>query len=88
MNKKQLPNYHYFYYKFAFLGILKLTYHLILRGWIFTRAMAINDAGWIVGRGSNPDGKQHAFLLIPESSTLGLVLLGGLLSLRGRRKLA
>ena len=34
-------------------------------GWILVQANAINDAGEIVGYGTNPDGKQHAFKLKP-----------------------
>jgi probable HAF family extracellular repeat protein len=34
-------------------------------GWTLTDATAINDAGQIVGFGTNPDGQIHAFLLTP-----------------------
>jgi uncharacterized membrane protein len=35
-------------------------------GWILQSAEGINDNGWIVGHGINPDGNTHAFLLIPK----------------------
>jgi probable HAF family extracellular repeat protein len=34
-------------------------------GWKLDTAKSINDAGQIVGRGDNPDGESHAFLLTP-----------------------
>ncbi|MFC1782969.1 LamG-like jellyroll fold domain-containing protein [Planctomycetota bacterium] len=34
-------------------------------GWILNAANKINDNGWIVGNGINPDGYSHAFLLVP-----------------------
>lgn len=37
-------------------------------GWTLERADDINSSGWIVGSGINPQGEQHAFLLIPHSS--------------------
>jgi probable HAF family extracellular repeat protein len=36
-------------------------------GWKLVYAYSINNKGWIVGRGKNPYGSYHAFLLIPES---------------------
>ncbi len=58
-------------------------------GWILVGAYAINDAGWIVGMGINPEGNEHAFLLIPEpaSATLGMLGLSVLAVLRRRRRL-
>jgi probable HAF family extracellular repeat protein len=35
--------------------------------WKLKEATHINDSGWIVGCGKNPDGGEHAFLLIPVS---------------------
>jgi probable HAF family extracellular repeat protein len=29
-------------------------------------AWDINNSGWIVGEGTNPEGKSHAFLLVPK----------------------
>jgi probable HAF family extracellular repeat protein len=37
-------------------------------GWILRFAYASNDAGQIVGYGTNPDGLSHAFLLTPDGS--------------------
>jgi uncharacterized membrane protein len=34
-------------------------------GWVLTSAECINNNGWIVGRGTNPDGYSHAYLLKP-----------------------
>jgi probable HAF family extracellular repeat protein len=36
-------------------------------GWTFTEARGINDRGQIVGFGTNPSGKTHAFLLTPDN---------------------
>ncbi|MBW2655590.1 MAG: PEP-CTERM sorting domain-containing protein [Deltaproteobacteria bacterium] len=48
-------------------------------GWDLTRANCINDNGWIVGEGFNPDGDFHAFLLTPEPATLFLLGLGAVM---------
>ncbi len=53
-------------------------------GWTLTFGTSINDDGWIVGYGVNPEGYEHAFLLIPEPSTLILFGLGGLMLRRKR----
>lgn len=53
-------------------------------GWNLWRPYSINNNGWIVGRGINPDGFDHAFLLIPEPATLLLFGIGAIL-LRKRR---
>jgi len=34
-------------------------------GWVLKGASDINDAGWITGYGTNPQGKSHAFILKP-----------------------
>jgi len=34
-------------------------------GWTLTSANGINDSGWIVEQGINPQGESHAFLLVP-----------------------
>jgi len=64
-------------------------------GWVLTNARAINDHGWIVGKMTDPDGVEHAFLLtpVPEPgvlvvtifSVLGLLLRGHVLA-RGKRR--
>jgi probable HAF family extracellular repeat protein len=45
-------------------------------GWTLQYAYSINDQGWIVGQGINPSGDSHAFLLVPEPATIGLLGLG------------
>jgi probable HAF family extracellular repeat protein len=52
-------------------------------GWTLTAAYDINDSGWIVGYGTNPQGEEHAFLLVPEPATFALLGLG-ILCLRKR----
>lgn len=58
-------------------------------GWTLTDARSINDYGWIVGNGINPDGKDHAFLLTPVPAP-GAFLLGsiglGMTCLKLRRR--
>jgi hypothetical protein len=48
-------------------------------GWDFSDALAINDAGQIVGQGKI-DGQYRAFVLtpVPEPSTLVMLLVAGL----------
>jgi probable HAF family extracellular repeat protein len=53
-------------------------------GWNLVVAKGINDNGWIVGYGINPDGAYHAFLLTPEPATLLLFGLGAVI-LRKRK---
>lgn len=53
-------------------------------GWELTQAYSINNNGWIVGWGINPDGYEHAYLLTPEPATIVLLGLGALFV---RRKL-
>jgi probable HAF family extracellular repeat protein len=45
-------------------------------GWTLTGANAINDNGWIVGNGIDPQGMQHAFLLVPTPEPSSLALIG------------
>ena len=49
-------------------------------GWVLERARAINNNGWIVGGGINPDGKGRGFLLIPipEPSIATLLIMGAM----------
>jgi probable HAF family extracellular repeat protein len=54
-------------------------------GWTLTYAYSINNNGWIVGQGINPDGFTHAYLLTPEPTTIFLLGLGALF-LKNRRK--
>jgi probable HAF family extracellular repeat protein len=54
-------------------------------GWTLRRAHSINDLGWIVGNGVNPEGQPRAFLLTPEPATLFLLGLGGLMLSKRRR---
>jgi probable HAF family extracellular repeat protein len=39
-------------------------------GWTLEHAIDINASGWIVGEGWNPEGKRHAFLLVPKPPCL------------------
>jgi uncharacterized membrane protein len=55
-------------------------------GWTLQYAYSINDNGWIVGVGINPDGYTRAYLLIPEPATLSLIALTGLILLKKRDK--
>jgi probable HAF family extracellular repeat protein len=45
-------------------------------GWTLTMACGINDLGQIVGGGTNPQGRGHAFLLTPVPEPSMLVRLG------------
>ena len=49
-----------------------------LGGWSLTLAQAIDNAGDIVGYGTNPSGQTDAFLLtpVPEPSTIAILLAG------------
>ncbi|MBN1845384.1 MAG: hypothetical protein JW810_06840 [Sedimentisphaerales bacterium] len=43
-------------------------------GWVLKAAYDINESGWIVGYGQNPQGISHrAFLLIPRIGSAGLI---------------
>jgi hypothetical protein len=56
-------------------------------GWTLTIAYSINNNGWIVGSGINPDGYSRAYLLIPEPATLSILALGVLFTaLRAKRR--
>jgi uncharacterized membrane protein len=49
-------------------------------GWRLQSATGINDSGWIVGVGRNPDGESHGYVLkpIPEPVTILLLAIGAL----------
>jgi len=53
-------------------------------GWNLFEARDINDQGWIVGYGHNPEGKMRAFMLIPEPASI-MLLAFGFLAMRRRR---
>ena len=55
-------------------------------GWYLSDATAINDLGWIVGKGGRAGEYQHAVLLrpIPEPTSAVLLFAGALLLLRRR----
>jgi probable HAF family extracellular repeat protein len=57
-------------------------------GWTLTFATDINDAGLIVGQGTNPAGQRHAFLLTPtpEPASLSLLALAATPLLSPRRR--
>lgn len=40
-------------------------------GWLLMEAYDVNDSGWIVGQGVNPQDAYQGFLLIPNSSVVG-----------------
>ena len=68
-------------------GMVDLNPYVSGSGWTLTSATAINDLGHIVGWGTNPAGKTHAFLLTPEPSSVALMGIGlAALALRRRRK--
>jgi hypothetical protein len=45
-------------------------------GWTLKAAYDINDNGWIVGVGINPQGQYQSFLLVPVPEPNAIVLLG------------
>jgi probable HAF family extracellular repeat protein len=45
-------------------------------GWTLTFAKDINNPGWIVGEGINPEGEVHAFLLVPKAPRCPYALAG------------
>jgi probable HAF family extracellular repeat protein len=59
-------------------------------GWRLTESSDINDLGQIVGRGINPDGVLHAYLLtpIPEPGSIAVMGSGLLFLIRRRRSAA
>jgi probable HAF family extracellular repeat protein len=50
-------------------------------GWVLNGASAINDNGWIVGRGVNPQGQQTAYLLQPIPEPWSILNLATLFAL-------
>ena len=67
--------------------LLVNTYGLDLTDWTLREATSISEDGMtIVGYGTNPDGQTEAWIArIPEPSTLAVLSIGGLWSLRKRR---
>ncbi len=56
-------------------------------GWKFVCAIDVNDEGWIVGYGTNPDGQSHhGFIMqpVPEPASL-IIMAGGFLVIKKRR---
>jgi probable HAF family extracellular repeat protein len=53
-------------------------------GWTLKYAQGINNNGWIVGLGTNPEGQSRAFLLTPEPAMVLLFGLGAV-ALRKRK---
>jgi hypothetical protein len=60
-------------------GLIDLNNHLDATGigWTLQEAVSINDSGWIIGTGTNPNGRSHAYLLrpVPEPTSAALLLL-------------
>ena len=54
-------------------------------GWYLRYASDINDAGWIVGSGFNPQGQARAFLLTPIPEPTALTCIVGFALLARRR---
>jgi len=50
-------------------------------GWFLQAANDINNNGWIVGFGDNPDGDSHAFLLtpVPEPASILMLAIGSII---------
>lgn len=55
-------------------------------GWLLQSANDINERGWIVGSGIDPNHHVYGFLLTPEPTTGLLVLVGGVSILVARRR--
>jgi len=57
------------------------------QGWELWGAEGINDNGWIIGYGCNPDGFSHGYILkpVPEPCSLSLFVLGALVLAERRR---
>ena len=60
-----VPGYHAFLYSNGSMQDLNNLVALPASGWTLTQAYAINNAGQIVGYGTNPQGQIRAFLLKP-----------------------
>jgi uncharacterized membrane protein len=59
-------------------GFIKITDHIPANsGWTLSSVNGINDAGQILGSGTNPAGKEHAFLLtpVPAANVSGMITL-------------
>jgi uncharacterized membrane protein len=55
-------------------------------GWTLKIAYSINNNGWIVGVGINPDGDSHAFLLTPEPASALIMTVGVVIAVFRRRR--
>ncbi len=57
-------------------------------GWSLMEARSIDNNGWIAGTGLDPAGRVHAYLLVPEPTSLIMLAVAGGTLLRRRGRLS